>query len=250
MKKIFALTTAVLMILGIFCSCTPGTQDKGSSQIANVDTSIPSIENNDKNTSSAETENNKEPSVPLPSEEILKELFDKSALYLGRSCHEERSDWVKKDLEGIEFDIKTFYKTDGSVTDVLGEGGDGTLYWMTNYKYSDAKKFYGQTLSGPLLYKFMAYNFYDINGVLAVAAGGGASGFPYEDLEFTYVKYDLYYPYTFYYYTASYYLTRECRTEVVDFVVRKSEDGYTVCVNDFFSGVRGGGWDLYMYIEP
>ena len=39
MKKIFALTTAVLMILGIFCSCTPKTQDKSSSQIANTDIS-------------------------------------------------------------------------------------------------------------------------------------------------------------------------------------------------------------------
>ena len=182
----------------------------------------------------------------MPSEEILKELFDKSALYLGRSCHEERSYWVKKDLEGIEIDIMTFYRTDGTVSDFPG---DSTLYWMTNYKYSDAKKFYAQTLSGPLLYKFMAFNFYDIDGVLAVAAGGGASGFPYENLEFTYVNYDVYYPYTFYYYTASYFLTRENRTEVVDFVVRKSQDGYTVCVNDFFSGIRGG-WDLYMYIEP
>lgn len=249
MKKIFALTTAVLMILGIFCSCTPKTQDKSSSQIANTDTSIPSIESNDKNTSSAKTESNKEPSIPLPSEEILKELFDKSALYLSRCFYDERSNWVSKDLEGIEFDIMTYYRTDGSVA-AIGDGGEGPLYWMTNYKYSDAKKFYGQTLSGPLLYKFMAYNFYDINGVLAIRGGGGASGFSYEDLEFTYVKYDLYYPYTFYYYTASYYLTRENRTEVVDFVVRKSEDGYTVCVNDFFSGVRGGGWDLDMYIEP
>ena len=34
MKKIFALTITILMILGIFCSCTPKTQDKSSSQIA------------------------------------------------------------------------------------------------------------------------------------------------------------------------------------------------------------------------
>ena len=246
MKKIFALTITILMILGIFCSCAPKPQDKGSSQIISIDSSIPSTESSDKNTSSAKTENNNKPSIPLPSEEILKELFDKSALYLGRSCHEERSYWVKKDLEGIEIDIMTFYRTDGTVSDFPG---DSTLYWMTNYKYSDAKKFYAQTLSGPLLYKFMAYNFYDINGVLAIRGGGGASGVPYEDLEFTYVNYDVYYPYTFYYYTASYFLTRENRTEVVDFVVRKSQDGYTVCVNDFFSGIRGG-WDLYMYIEP
>lgn len=249
MKKIFALTITILMILGVFCSCTPGDQDKSSSQIVSIDTSIPSIESSDENTSSAKTENNKAPSVPLPSEEILKELFDKSALYLARCFYDERSNWVSKDLEGIEIDSKISYRADGSVA-VPGEKGKGPSYEMTNYKYSDAKAFYAQTLSGPLLYKFMAFNFYDINGTLAIRGGGGASGFTYEDLEFTYVKYDIYYPYTFYYYTASYFLTRENRTEVVDFVVRKSEDGYTVCVNDFFSGVRGGGWDLDMYIEP
>lgn len=39
MKKIFALTTTILMILGIFCSCKPGMQDKGSSQINSTDIS-------------------------------------------------------------------------------------------------------------------------------------------------------------------------------------------------------------------
>ena len=238
MKKIFALTITILMILGVFCSCTPKTQDKGSSQIAN-------IENSDKGASSIVAENHNETSISLPSEQILKQLFDKSALYTGRSFHEERSYWVVQDFENLVIDSKTFYRADGTVTDYTGVGD---FYWKTNYKYSDAKKFYAQTLSGPLLYKFMAYNFYDLDNVLAVKVGGGASGFPYENLEFTYIDYDSYHPYKFYYYTASYYLTQENRKEVVDFVIREGEDGYRVCVNDFFSGIKG--WDLFMYIEP
>ena len=227
MKKIFALTITILMILGIFCSCTPKTQDKGSSQIADIDTSSPNSETSDKD---------------APSDSVALELFRETSSMIIRSHFEDRDKWISQDLENLEFISTDFYSADNKIIDKDILGDEGIIaYKKTNYSYNDAKKFYAQILSGELLNKFMTVNFYDFDGTLGVERNLGYSKPTFGDFKLKYKGFkDGVYSYTATYsmYNAEY--SYQCAFEI------KKEDGkYKVCKNDFFCGLNK--WDNYLY---
>ena len=232
MKKIFALTTAVLMILGIFCSCTPKTQDKSSSQIANTDTSSPNSESSDKD---------------APSDSAALELFIKTSEMIIRSEFDNRDEWVSQDLENLKFISTDMYSADNKIIDPDVLSNEGIIaYKKTNYSYNKAKEFYAQILSGELLNKFMTINFYNFDGKLGVERNRGYSKPTFKDFELEYkgVKNGVY-SYTGSYSSEIYEdvalkITYQCAFEI------KKEDGkYKVCKNDFYSGPNK--WDNYIY---
>jgi len=232
MKKIFVLTITILVILGIFCSCTPGTQDKGSSQIANIDTSSPNSENADKD---------------APSDSAALELFTKTCKMIIRSHFDNRDKWVSQDLENLKFISTDMYSADNRIMDPEILNNSGIIaYKKTDYSYNDAKEFYAQILSGELLNKFMTINFYDFDGKLGVERHDGYSKPTFKDFELEYKGFkNGVYSYTGSYSSDSYEdidlkITYQCAFEI------KKEDGkYKVCKNDFYSGPNK--WDDYIY---
>lgn len=229
MKKIFALTLSILMVLGFACSCKPQSTQGVSSQIAQ------NSEKTDSSTPlSAEKSDNK------PSDEVALELFDKTAKRLARAGTDDTEAWAHEDLGAKPVDRKTYDREGNLIEEGWTEDGP-MLFYKSNGKYADAEKFYAKIFSGKLLEDFMYTNFTNYDGTLGIAMGGGATGLIYHDLTLTYIDcVD-----EVYRYTAKYKEYENGKYVETDFEIEMTDDGYRVCKNDYLSGPYG--WQRRLY---
>ena len=110
-----------------------------------------------------------------PSNEVIKELFEKSAKKLIQYSTSEPSYVLNTD-----FDNKLETGEEKTIND--------RPYNKTNLNYQQAVDKYSELFTGNFLDEFLLKYFYNLDGVLYVTNAGGATGFDVANVQITYIN--------------------------------------------------------------
>jgi len=164
----------VLVLIMTFVLTACSNKNSNNSEISNI-ASAPPVSPSDNNTTS--TPNTDTPSVSNfePSNEAIKELFERAAKKLIQY-------YVNEPGRELERDFDDKIEVDFSKDIMINEHP----YRITNAKYKQAVDKYSELFTEDALKKFLSKYFYDVDGVLYINSAGGMSGFGIDNVKVTY----------------------------------------------------------------